>query len=251
MRDNPGFSDEFLNSFADNELGASEKSEVLDAAGRDEVLRERVCELRRMKELVQHAYAETLPESRSRENVSHMTAWWQGQTRNVKRMAICATLLLTGGVSGWYLATGAGMQRDDMYAVYMSNVIKGGNTAAPQRSIVFQVSSANPIRLGAALDEAENLLEANKQSLGDFQVEIIANADGVNLLRADISPFGRRIALMKAKYSNLEFMACGRTVGNLRSRGVDVSLLPNINIASSAADEISRRLRQGWDYARM
>ena len=74
---------------------------------------------------------------------------------------------------------------------------------------------------------------------------------GVDLLRSDVSRYARRVALMEAKYPNLKFIACGLTLSRLRKSGVTIHLLPNTGSAYSAPDEITRRLREGWDYIRM
>jgi uncharacterized protein len=50
------FSDEFLNAFVDNQLAPEEKSRAFVEISQDEDLNRQVCELRKMHDLVQHAY---------------------------------------------------------------------------------------------------------------------------------------------------------------------------------------------------
>lgn len=52
------FSDEFLNAFVDDQLAAEEKSRAYVEINRDETLNREVCELRKMRDLVQLAYRE-------------------------------------------------------------------------------------------------------------------------------------------------------------------------------------------------
>jgi uncharacterized protein len=250
MMDRAKISDELLNAFVDNELESGERSELLDLLVRDEVLKERVCDLRALKEMVHHAYQQPQFNGASDAGIGIKPHARRVALHSLRRYAACVFFLLVGGVSGWFIANYSAGQ-GDTYAVYISKAINSDSSEAAQRSIVFQVSNSNPIRLKAALDEAENLLEANKQAHGRFNIEIIANADGVDLLRSDTSPFGKRIGLMKAKYPNLDFLACNQTISKLRQSGIAVHLLPNTGIAPSAAAEISRRLYQGWDYARI
>ncbi|MDO9190283.1 MAG: hypothetical protein Q7U24_10450, partial [Sulfurimicrobium sp.] len=70
-------------------------------------------------------------------------------------------------------------------------------------------------------------------------------------LRADASPYARRIGLLREKYPDLELTACGQTLRNLRAKGVEVRLLPDTEVAPSAVGEISLRLKQGWGYIRI
>lgn len=248
MMNNANVSNEFLNAFIDNELEPDEKSEMLDSIVRDDLLKVRVCELRGLKEMVQHAYHQPPSSGTSTEYKMHSRR--QSYMRSIQRLAACVLLLLLGGVSGWFIATKS-ESRNDSYVAYISKATSFKNSSAEQGSIIFQVSNANPIRLKAALDEAESLLEASRNAHRQLNVEFVANADGVNLLRSDVSPYAKRIGLMKAKYPNLDFLACSQTINNLRKSGVTVHLLPNTGIAPSAAEEINKRLHQGWDYARM
>jgi uncharacterized protein len=250
MMNGASYSDEHLNSFVDNELGSGDKSEILEMMGRDDALKEQVCELRSLKEMIKYAYPKAVAGEASEKWVSNRRPIWQQALNNTKRLAACVLLFLMGGASGWFVATRPGLH-EDAYAVYISKASNSAPAGAAQRNIVFQVSNSNPIRLKATLDEAESLLKANGRSHGQLKVEIIANSDGVNLLRAETSPYAQRIGMMKAKYPNLDFLACNRTISNLRNSGIAVHLLPNTEIAPSAAEEISTRLHQGWDYARM
>jgi hypothetical protein len=52
------FSDEFLNAFIDGQLTPDEKSRALVEFGQDEAVNRQVCELRKVRDLVQLAYAE-------------------------------------------------------------------------------------------------------------------------------------------------------------------------------------------------
>jgi uncharacterized protein len=55
------FSDEFLNSFVDDQLAAEEKSRAYADIGNDETVNRQVCELRKLHDLVQHAYRDVPP----------------------------------------------------------------------------------------------------------------------------------------------------------------------------------------------
>ena len=66
MNDARSFSDEHLNAFVDNQLGAQECDEILAAIARDAELGQRLCALRGAKELVRHAYSRVPSPRRAR-----------------------------------------------------------------------------------------------------------------------------------------------------------------------------------------
>jgi intracellular sulfur oxidation DsrE/DsrF family protein len=61
----PKLSAEFLNAFIDGQLAAEEKSRAFIEIGQDEALGREACELRKLHELVQFAYADVVPPSRT------------------------------------------------------------------------------------------------------------------------------------------------------------------------------------------
>jgi len=241
-------SDELLNAFVDNELDSDEKSEIFDALGKDESIRDRICELRSMKEMLKHAYSQ--PPVRDSSPIKKLFSWWIPCVKNMPSLASCMLLLLIGWGSGWLMSPSLHSNSNPkllhLFQAAQSNIF----TENPD-NIIVHVSNSNPIRLRSALDETENLLEANRRSNRNFKVEIIANAGGVDLLRSDVSPFAKRITLMKAKYPNLELIACSQTIAKLQENGIAVLLLPDTGVASSAVEQINKRLHQGWDYVRI
>lgn len=243
MNQEQAFSDEFLNAFVDDQLDPAEKSRTFELIEQDESLKARVCELRGLKERVQHAYLNPpLPLHAMKKS------WVNGAPY---RQVLAASLLLAiGSFSGWFAHnwTGAASDRDIMRLL---QTVQRNDLGADPHKLMIHVGNANPVRLATALDEAENLLASSKRANRPMQVEIIANGGGLDLLRAGSSPYAHRIALMREKYPNLELTACGQTLRNLRAKGVDVRLLPNTGVARSAVDEITLRLKQGWGYIKV
>lgn len=247
MINNQKISDEYLNSFIDNELALDEQSEIFNAIGRDDALKERVCELRGLKEMVQHAYRK--PPAFRTSQISKLRTWWPPLKLNMPSLAACMMLVLLGWGSGWIMFAGPmSTNTSKISALFQASQ---NNDIADMGNIIVHVSNSNPVRLKTALDETESLLAAYKRDNHQVQVEIIANAGGVDLLRSDVSPFAKRIALMQAKYPNLDFLACSQTINKLQKSGVIVHLLPHTGVASSAVDQINKRLQQGWDYVRV
>jgi intracellular sulfur oxidation DsrE/DsrF family protein len=235
---------EFLNSFVDNQLDSAEKTHAFDAISQNENLKEQVCEMRALKEMVKHAYTPAPGYMHSQHQSQR--SWF----KQIQPLAACL-LLLIGGVSGWLTHS---------WSHTGNNLALTGTPQATQQDIahvaeihqmIVHVSDSNPMKLKAALDETESLLDTYRRANRQIQVEVIANKQGVDLLRANITNYQGRISLMQEKYPNLNFLVCGKTLNKLRSDGESVQLLPHTGIASSAADQINRRLTQGWGYVKI
>jgi intracellular sulfur oxidation DsrE/DsrF family protein len=85
------FSDEFLNAFVDNQIAAEEKSQAFIEIGQDEALNHRVCELRKLHDLVQLAYREPpVPAAR--------TGLGPTSRKERLRFGVAASVLLALGV---------------------------------------------------------------------------------------------------------------------------------------------------------
>ena len=243
MMRNRTFSEEYLNAFVDKELDSNEISHAYDALSRDEALRTSVCSLRELKEMVRHAYSEVPSPHRS----SLKKRW---TPLHVQSIAACFMLLMIGGLSGWFASLLAEPKPNRDLGHLFQAISRNDSGSSPSKIMVY-VGNANPVRLKTALDESENLLETYKRDHQALQVEIIANDSGVDLLREGGSRFAKRIALMESKYPNLRLVACTQTLNKLRRKGVAVQLLPNVASVYSAADEIRKRLKEGWDYVRV
>lgn len=242
------YSDELLNSFVDNELTLDEAGDIFKAIGQDDVLKERVCELRGLKEIVQHAYSQ--PPARTISPINNLRSWHSTHLHKMPSLAACMMLVLLGWGSGWFMFSSP-QSTTDSKLLRLFQATQSNDIAEEPGNIIVQVSNSNSVRLKTALDETENLLETYKRVKRTVNVEIIANAGGLDLLRSDVSLFGKRISLMKAKYPNLDFVACSQTISKLQKKGVNVKLLPNTSVTHSATEEISKRLQQGWDYVRV
>jgi intracellular sulfur oxidation DsrE/DsrF family protein len=235
-------SDEFLNALVDGQLEVSEQDAALQAINEDAALRDRVCELRSLKQLVQHAYPKPALDSTYRHGFRSV-GW-------LRPLAACFVLLMAGGVAGWFVHDWRAAPPGNGQMSEIPQAIRQNEIETRQVNYVVQVDTANPIRLKTALDEAESLL-ANRDAQS-AQVEIVANGPGLNLLREGVSPYARRLMELQTKYPNLTLMACGKTIRKLQEEGVAVELLPHTKITPSALEQIiTRRLKQHWVYIKV
>lgn len=242
MKHVENISEEMLNAFVDNQLELTEKGRILQMAGEEVELGQQICELQQMKEMVLHAYSNPPDAIKRPSRTQQGTAW--------KSQALAALLLIIASASiGWF---GHDWKTPENHVIRQeaSLSLPSALPNATSEKVILHISSSDPENLKTALDETEDLLNAAKRAKRPVQFEIIANGSGLDLLRADVSRHTRRIALMQEKYPNLSFLACGQTMERLREKDMSVQLLPGTVVATSALDQIVKRLQHGWVYVR-
>lgn len=238
-------SDELLNAFLDNELAASDKSRLFQLFEHDATLKAQACDMHNLKELMQHAYpiADHQPDTAAKHRYGRIPVYSYC-------LAASLAFLIFGGAVLWMLTTQATVQS---YQKIISLVTTLQNTRMHDNpsKIILQIGNSSLVRQKMALDEAENLLQTYQTTGHPLELEIIANGGGLDLLRSRRSHYIDRLEAMQSKYSHLHFYACNLTLKSLQKAGVEVHLLPGTRIAASALSEISKRIREGWDYVRV
>jgi len=247
---NDEISDETLNAFIDGELDAAGKSEVFEALGNDRELSQQACELRRLGELVRHAYDNPPAIEQYREPATRrMSRWHQG---------LAASLLLgLGAALGWTVHQPE--QAPDgplLNAMYWDKDKAFQNTDINQitaqqgtKRIIVHLNTSSASKFGEALNTAEQLLE----TYGDdgAEIEVVANASAIRMLRAGYSPYAARVQDLQQRYINLTFLACQDAIDHaseMEGGTTQVKMLPDVDITPSALEHILNRLSDGWVY---
>ena len=257
------FSDEFLNAFVDDQLAPEEKGRAYASINSDEGLNRQVCELRKMRDLVQLAY---------KEPPTATTLGLRDRRGAQLRASVAAGLILSVGVAlGWLLhqppSAPVNIPQASAPGGVVSLAVAPVQTAAavnPARpvpakaataaaaneiKILFHLSSDHPDRVQGVLDEAEGVLNYYRSKGQIARVQIIVNGDGLNLLRTDKSPDPQRVSAMQKTYDNLSFAACQNTMDRLkREQGITAQLLPGAIVVDSGVAQIILRQQQGWIY---
>ncbi len=243
------FSAEHLNAFVDEQLASEEKSRLLLSLNSDEALSREVCELRKVRDLVRLAYPEPSAAA-ARDGRRHRRSGFHTS-------ALAATLatLAVGMTLGWFLhtrVTGSDQVSDGI--VFDAPTGKPAVTLAtaaahnPPR-LILHVTEGDPKRLAQVMNDLEGLLQHYKAQNQRVRVEVVANGDGLALLRPDVTPYARRIARLQVQYDNLSFVACQNTLDRLtREKGITARLLPGVVIVDSGVAQLMRRQNQGWAY---
>jgi uncharacterized protein len=231
------FADSLLHAFVDDQLEAGDRARVLAAMEADALLRERVCELRRSKEWVRLAFDEVRAPPRRSSRVGVRGRW----LKSTQGLAASVLLMVGGFLLGWFAqqipSTGASAP-----GLEVVGVEAGGHR------VLLHIDHADPTRFLAVLEDAEYLLETYRDQ--GVKVDVLANAGGIDLLRADVSPHALRIAQMIGTYPDLRFLACANSIARLREQEITPILIDRVNTSGTAVDHVVDRLQRGWTYIR-
>lgn len=223
------FSEEQVNAFIDGELEPDEKSRVFSAAEDDPELEQRLCQQRKLGELVRHAYQE-VPEP-TRSDAAR-------RRRNPLARALVASVLILVGL-------GAGLWTHQ----YLDGERKAVALASlDSPNFILHISNGDPETLRETLQKARELLDSGDEQT-PHRVEVVANEQGLNLLRSDITPYAGEVAELADK--NVVFYACSRAIERLEQQGIEVRLVPQANPGYTALDRVVKRMQEDWNYIKI
>lgn len=221
-----------LNALLDGELTPTEAEQLARSLEHNPVLRERLAELRRVRQLTRQALDDDhVPISAPR-------------PKRARVAAVAGVAVGLAFIAGWWVGTTNGART-------LSPLAAGTRTvpAVEQTRVILHLATENSAKMKQALDKAEDMLASYASSGRDLQLELVANGGGLNLLRADTSPERARIQALQQQYPNIAFLACRKTLEQLKlQKGIDAPLLPSVIIVPSALDQIVERLQNGWSY---
>lgn len=237
MKKDHRVSEEQLNAFVDGELESEETSSFFDEAEQSAELDQRLCQQRKLKELVKHAYRE-VPEPRQPSSMRRLPKSMFGLA------LVASVLLVVGAITGLFI-----------HGYIEHGSFNGGYAAAfnPTRaatseSYILHVSSGDPEMMKLALKRAQALLSSGGPD-AHRKVEIVANEQGLDLLRSDVTQFKNEISYLASE--RVVFYACSKTIQRLQEKGVEVKLVPEAVQGFTALDRVVLRMHEGWQYIKI
>ncbi len=222
-----------LNAYVDGQLVAEQEREILAAMEHDAGVRERICRLRRAKDWMRTGFADAMPPAALEGNKPMRRSFRLGGGIAASLMALA--LLCGGGLFGYSI--GERQPNDPQTLVQNAD------------HVLLHLDKSGSENFDAVLDYAEKFLAAH--AARGAEVEVVANAGGIDLMRQGGSPYAERVRALQQQYNNLHFIACANAIRNLRKQGVDVSLLRGVHGGETAVDHIVSRLQQGWRYVKV
>ena len=246
------FSDERLNAFIDGELDSTEKNDVFETLNNDNSLRREACELRQLSELFRHAYDSPpgIEKYRKIEN-KRMDPW--------RRAAAAMLLVGVGATLGWFghqqpnqgNASSMSAMYWDEHNAFQNTDLSQVTSGQSSKKIIVHLNTSSAARFEKALDTAEQLMKTYSDSDMGAEIEVVANASAIKMLRTGYSPYADRVRELQDRYLNLTFLACKDAMDHVRELedlDTDVTLLPDVDVTPSALEHILNRLSEGWVY---
>jgi len=237
MNKDDHISEEQLNALVDGELESEEKSNLYDQAEQSAELDQRLCQQRKLKELVKHAYSD-VPEPKRHSVRGRSPVSMLG-------FALAASLLLVVGATASFFIQGY-LGPDSSREGYVA-ATSAGAVVAPQ-NYILHVASGDTEQMKLALRQAKELLEAAEPGK-PRQVEVVANERGLNLLRSDVTPFSDESSALANE--NVIFYACSKAIQRLEENGIEVHLVPEAIRGYTALDRVVIRMKDGWQYVKI
>ena len=246
------FSEERLNAFIDGELDAREKSDIFEELNNDKSLHQQACELRQLSELLRHAYENPPGIEKYRTSDSGRASPWG--------RAAAATLLVgLGATLGWFghqqpeqqVATSMNAMYWDEHNAFQNTDLSQVTSAQHSKKIIVHLNTSSAANFEKALDTAEQLMKTYADSDMGAEIEVVANASAVKMLRTGYSPYADRVRELQDRYLSLTFLACKDAMDHVRELEdlkTDVTLLPDVDVTPSALEHILNRLSEGWVY---
>lgn len=235
-------SDETLNASIDGQLDRKDQARLMERLRNDPALAQRGCQLQKAHELVRLAYQSEQPHESPRPAPAARRPW---------RTGLVASLLIGFGMVLGLLGGTYYSQQPSSLLELASTVHTPDAGDKPLWRVLLHVSTHDPYRFRILLEETEKLLESSRKEHQAVEVQILANGEGLELVRNSNTPHARRLRALQDRYSNLVVSACNEALTRLRQKGVDIELLPQTRVVSSALDEILHRQKQGWTYIRI
>jgi len=237
MNEKEYFEDQVLAAFVDGVMDAEITESIINAMDKDLDVRERVYKLRRSKDLMKLAFGSACAPSTARK---------KKQVSLLKRYALTIAASLTAisialftAASGYYL----GQQEQSVLNISTSPIKQNSD------HILLHISESDTKQFAAALSYTENFL--NKHNPENGEIAVVANSGGLDIMRAGVSPFEKRIRNMLEKYDNVYFIACANSIRNLREKGIEPILIENVRIEKPAMDHIIDYVQKGWTYKKV
>jgi len=232
------FSAEMISAYADGELQGSEKTEFESELQHDVQLQQALSELCALKTQLQSTYQNVVPPAKH-----------QYTSSNYRYAAYAVFFMLTFSV-GWFSGDAMHSQKQNLA---QSNVLNPGMQVIAEQpgKYILHISVRDKSKYKQTLDQAEALMSNYQNKDQNIQLEIIANAGGLDLFREDVSPYAKRVKQLRDEYPNIKFIACSNAIERLREQGQEPNLINAVHQGSTAIDQVVKRIHQGWSYIKI
>lgn len=225
-----------IHAYVDDQMDADEREAFIQELEQRPELRREVCDLHYLRSAVRHAYAnEYMPAVSCRQTLLEKAG------AHARRGVAAILILMAGMALGWY-------SNSSMNTAY--EVVRLDPAVQTQaQKVILHIGEADETKFLRVLATADMLIEKYRDN--GVEVEVVANAGGLDLLDADVSPQAARIRAMIDMHNNLSFVACTNALNNMERQGRHIRLIDHTRKAPSALEHIVQRLQEGWQYIKV
>jgi intracellular sulfur oxidation DsrE/DsrF family protein len=229
-----------LAAFVDGQLDTEHSQAIIEAMDNDLDIRDRVYNIRKAKDLIKLGFEDTNLADSGPLTVVTPPFWRQ----------YCSTIAASITALAISFGAGIGVYHFNQLSDQLSsqNVASAGQYQFGQElpdHIILHISESDPRLFESSLNFTESFLKKYQKTGG--KIEVVANAGGIDLMRADY-PLGDKVMEMMAKYDNVTFVACTNAIKRLRQQGIQPMIIKDVETDSAAMDHILDRVREGWTY---
>jgi len=240
------YTDEKLNLFIDDQLDTDEKDEIRHSILVDASLRERVCQLKAVRELVGYAY-ENVPEPDSTSGAGNA-----GDKRYLWKGIAASVLLAIGMATGWAVNDVARAMQIASAADVFQYYKNAEAVDRAERKIILHVTTGDIYAVKSALDEAEQLLASYREAGTPMKLDIVTYKQGISMMRVGVSPYIDRIEDIVENNDNVSLYACQRSIQKAEKKeGRQLVMMEKAVTDKTAQELISERLQKGWIYIKV
>jgi len=248
MSEQNKYSDEHISAYIDGELDNDERTLLLYDSQKDPLLLQRINDVRMLKEKVQLAYPEQSVTGVPKKSFS-CVAFVKAPRSLVAGLIIlvAAIVLLLPGTMNNDDVVLARQLINSTQAIAAADI---SETIGKHKQVVINISQYHPQSFDATVDNIEALLQQHR---GDksFSIEIVANKNGLKALDTETSLHAERISQLAHRFDSLDVVACAKSMSALAARGNPILLMQSVMITPSAAEQVARRMGDGWFYLKL
>lgn len=229
---------EMLDAFVDGQLDTANCELVIRAMETDMAVRERVYRLRRAKDLMRLGFGSARAPARPPRRP------WGGRWLSGSFGLAAGALLVFAGLDSDYVGYHE-REHPSGGATHAS-----GHLAQRQvQRVVLHISESDPKQYAAVLAYIRDFLKSHQGH--ESEIAVVANAGGLNLVRAGVSPVERQVAAMIRDHKNVHFIACANSIRALRAQGIKPRFINDVDTREPAMDQIIRLVQDGWRYVKV
>ena len=248
MKEQNQYSDEHISAYIDGELDNDERARLLFDEQQDPELAKRISETRALKEKVQLAYSDISHKITS--TVSFNCADFVSKNRSLVAgigiLIITATLLIPTIKNHHDIS----LAKNLIKTTEAISADKINSTVGDSKQVVINLSQYQPENFDNTINHIETLLIQHEND-ESFSVEIVANKNGLKALDTKTSTHAERISLLAKRYESLDIIACVKSMTDLANSGNPIKLMKEIALSPSAAEQVAKRMSDGWMFLKL